>query len=114
MAFADLYHIEERLQQIDSRILRIDFDYKKRRHLVIAWNEAERDEYVAFTVPYGQLDARVVEELNRIRPERYNAFDELRAWEAKKEREEEMKIEDMARNMGDMLYRPLLRDATGA
>lgn len=114
MAFADIYNIEDRLKRIDSRIIRIDFDHKKMRHSIIAWDEQDHDEYIAFTVPLGQLDARVEQELLRIRPGQYNAFDELREWEAKKERERESKIEDMARDMADTLYKPLLRDALGA
>lgn len=114
MAFADLYNIEDRLKQIDDRILRIDFDFNKLRHNVIAWDPKDEDEYVAFTVPLGELDARVEKDMYKIRNEQYSAFDELRAWEAKKERDEERRIEDMAHGMADLLYKPLLRDALGA
>lgn len=114
MAFADLYNMEERLKQIDDRVMRIDFDMNKLRHNIIAWDPKEEDEYIAFTVPLGELDARVEYEFYRIRNERYNAFDELRKWEAMKEREENRKIEDMAHGMADVLYKPLLRDALGA
>lgn len=114
MAFADVYNIEDRLKQIDSRVLRIDFDRYRKRHNIIAWDEKAYDEYIAFTVPLGELDARVEVEFYRIRNEQYNVFDELRAWEAKKERDEEIRIEDMSHSMADMLYKPLLRDALGA
>lgn len=114
MAFADIYHIEDRLKRIDNRILRIDFDHNKMRHSIIAYDDREHDEYIAFTVPLGQLDARVERELLRIRPGQYNAFDELREWEAKKEHDEEQRISEMAHSMADVLYKPLLRDAIGA
>lgn len=113
MAFADVYHIEDRLKQVDERIIRIDFDYRKRKHLVIGWDSKEHEEYLAFTVPLGELDCRVEHELYRLRPENYNAFDEIRASEAKKQRDEDQKISDMAHEMGDMLYKPLLKDALG-
>lgn len=103
MAFADIHNIEERLQQIDNRIIRIDFDKNKLRHSVIAWDNRDECEYIAFTVPHGQLDARVELEFYRIKNGSYNAFDEIRAWEAKKERSEERKIEDMALGMAENL-----------
>jgi hypothetical protein len=113
MAFADIYNMQERLNRIDPRIIRIDFDFDKQRHNVIAWDAKEHDEYIAFTVPLGELDARVEKELYRIRPENYNVFDELRAFEAKREQEEDQRISEMAHGMADVLYKPLMRDALG-
>ena len=115
MAVGDIHNIEERLNQIDPRIIRIDFDYHKERYKIIAWDEKEHCEYIAFTVPWGELDARVEREVYRIRPRPgYNPFDELRRMEEQKERDDERKIEDMARDMAETIYKPLLYDAFGA
>lgn len=105
MAFADIHNIEERLQRIDPRILRIDFDNNKLRHNVIAWDTKDESEYIAFTVPHGQLDARVEKEFYRISNSGYNGFNELREWEAKMEREKEKKITDMAIDMYENIDR---------
>lgn len=115
MAFADIYNMEQRLNQIDPRIIRIDFDSKRMRHKVVAWDEKNHEEYIAFTVPFGQLDARVEWDVYKSRPESsYDPFEEIRQSDIKKEREEDKKISDMAYSMADMLYKPLMRDATGA
>jgi len=111
MADYDLYNIEDRLKEIDSRILRIDFNYERERHEIIAWDDTNKVEYIAFTVPWGQLDGRVEEELRRIRPERYNAFEEWRQMEERRERAEEKKIEDLARDFAETFREPLIRDA---
>jgi hypothetical protein len=113
MAFGDVHNIEDRLKQIDDRILRIDFDHKKKRHHIIAWDSRELTEYIAFTVPAGQLNALTVLEFYRIRNGSYSAFDELRSWEAQKERDENRKLEEMAHSMADLLHKPLLQDAFG-
>jgi hypothetical protein len=114
MAFGDVYNIEQRLQQIDERILRIDFDFGKMRHNIIAWDPHDEDEYIAWTVPWGELDARVEKDFIKIRSPRYNAFDEIRESEAKKERDEEKKMHEIAESMADVLYKPLMREVIGA
>jgi hypothetical protein len=111
MAQYDLYNIEQRLQELDPNILRIDFDYDRERHQIIAWDAYNKEEYIAMTVPWNELDARVVLHMQRINPERFNAFAELDKLNAIRERDQERKTEDMAHSMADMLYKPLLKDA---
>lgn len=100
----DIYHIEERLQEVDPNILRIDFDPDTLRHEIVARDKAN-NEYVAMTVPLGKLDARVVERVKEIDPRRgYNPFDDIEKWMNDKERRENRRIEDMARDMADNVY----------
>lgn len=111
MAKYDVHNMEERLKRIDDRILRIDFDNNRKRHNIVAWDSRGEEEYIAFSAAPGELDARVEHEFYRIRNGNYNAFDELRAWEAQKERNDEKRIEENAAGMADVLYKPLLQDA---
>lgn len=111
MAIYDVHNMEERLKQIDSLILRIDWCTNRKRHNIIAWDARNNEEYIAFSAAPGELDARVEREFYRIRNGNYNAFDELREWEAKKELNEEKRIADTAAGMADVLYKPLLQDA---
>lgn len=102
MALYDLYDMERRLQEIDPRIIRIDWDARREQHNIIAVDRAG-DEYTAWTVPWGDLDARQERELYRLNPERYNAFAELREMEAARERRQDAKITDMATDLADNL-----------
>ena len=111
MAIFDLYNIEQRLQEIDPNILRIDFNFDTERHQIIAWDAKNKEEYIAMTVPWKELDARVVVHMQKINPTRFNAFAELDKMMQHREREEEKKLEDMSHSMADMLYKPLLADA---
>jgi len=92
--------MERRLNQVDPRIIRIDFDHRRERHKIIAVDTTGA-EYTAWTVPWGELDARQEREAYRINPERYNAFEELRAAEEARQRREDRKITDMATDMAD-------------
>lgn len=98
MAQYDIHNMEERLQEIDPRIVRIDFNHARERHEIIA-RDNHGAEYIAFTVPWGELDARVERELYRIRPERMNPFEEVRRAEERKQRAEDKKIHDMATDL---------------
>lgn len=111
MAQYDYYNIEQRLREIDENILRIDFDYKRERHKIICWDPYLREEYTAMTVPWNELDNRVVVDMMRMNPAKFNALDELQQMMIKREIEAGKKIEEMAHSMADMLYKPLLRDA---
>lgn len=102
MALYDLYDMERRLHEIDPHIIRIDWDARREQHNIIAVDRTG-DEYTAWTVPWGQLDARQEWELYRLNPDRYNAFDELRKLEAAHERHRNAKITDMATDLADNL-----------
>ncbi|QHT61699.1 hypothetical protein GXP70_18110 [Paenibacillus lycopersici] len=102
MAQYDVHDIERRLREIDPKIIRIDFDHRRALHRIIAVDRLG-DEYTAWTVPLGELDARQEREAYRINPERYNAFDELRAAEAAKQRRQDAKVTDMATDMAENL-----------
>ena len=104
MAFADIYHIESRINQIDPRIIRIDWDEKRALHKIIVWDEHDREEYTAFTVPHGELDARVESDIYRLNPARYNVMEELQKMAEEKQRHNDNKVSDMARDMADNLY----------
>jgi len=110
MAFNDLYNIEDRLKEIDPNILRIDFDYDKQLHEIIAVDKLGA-QYVAMTVKHGELDARVIRRMQQIDPRKFNPFDEVMEWHRKKERSEEKKVEDMARDFAENLRKPLIQDA---
>lgn len=110
MGFNDIYHIEERLKEIDPNILRIDFDYDKQVHEIIAVDKLGA-QYVAMTVKHGELDARVLKRMQEIDPRKFNPFDELEKWQVQKERAEQRKVEDMARDFVDTFHAPLVRDA---
>jgi hypothetical protein len=103
MAQYDLYNIESRLQQYDERVLRIDFDNRNGKHQIICWDPHFYEEYIAMTVPAGQLDARVERRMMEINPKHYNALEDIDQSLAEKERAEDSKIEDMARDMADNL-----------
>lgn len=111
MADYDYYNIEPQLQELDPNILRIDFDYDSEKHRIICWDPYLKEEYIAMTVPWKELDSRVVTHMRRINPTRFNAFDELDQMMIKREIEQEKKVEEMAQSMADMLYKPLLKDA---
>lgn len=111
MAQFDLYNIEQRLQELDPNLLRIDFNFDTERHQIIAWDAKNKEEYIAMTVPWNELDARVVTHMQKINPTRFNAFAELDKLMMQRERAEEKKLEDMSHSMADMLYKPLLADA---
>lgn len=111
MAIFDLYNIEQRLQELDPNILRIDFDFASERHRIIAWDAKNKEEYIAMTVPWNELDARVVVHMQKINPTRFNAFAELDKMMLQREQAEEKKLEEMSHSMADMLYKPLLADA---
>lgn len=104
MAFADIYNIKQRINQIDPRMIRIDWDEKRLLHKIIAWDRFDEEEYVAFTVPHGELDARVERDVYRLNPERYNVMEELRKMAEEKQRREDSKISDMAHDLADNLY----------
>jgi hypothetical protein len=106
----DIYHIEDRLREIDHNILRIDFDYDREMHKVVAVDKMGT-QYTAMMVKHGELDARVVSKFQRIDPRKFNPFDEVDQWLQKKDRDDEKKIEDMSRNMADLLHKPLIQDA---
>lgn len=111
MAIYDYYNIEQQLQEMDPNILRIDFNYSTERHQIICWDGKLKEEYIAMTVPWNELDSRVVTHMRRINPTRFNAFDELDQMMLLREIEQEKKIEEIARGMADVLYKPLLKDA---
>lgn len=110
MAINDLYHIEDRLKEIDPNILRIDFNYDKKLHEIIAVDKLGT-QYVAMTVKHGELDARVLQRIQQIDPRKFNAFDEIGKWLHKKEIDEDKKVSEIARNMADTLRKPLIYDA---
>ncbi|HBS46285.1 MAG TPA: hypothetical protein DEA91_20765 [Paenibacillus sp.] len=111
MADYDYYNIEPQLQELDPNILRIDFDYRTEKHRIMCWDPYLKEEYIAMTVPWKDLDSRVVTHMRRINPTKFNAFDELEQNMILREIEQEKKIEEMAHSMADMLYKPLLKDA---
>ena len=113
MADYDYYNIEQQLQELDPNILRIEFDYSRERHKIICFDPYLKEEYIAMTVPWKELDSRVVTHMRRINPTRFNAFAELDQLMIMREIEQEKKIEEMAASMADMLYKPLLADAFG-
>ena len=109
-AFADIYHIEERLKELDSNILRVDFDWRSMRHHIICTDGHE--EYTAMSVPLGELDSRVVRRMQEIDPRRgYNPFREIDEANALKERRQDAEISDISRGMADVLYKPLMNHA---
>jgi hypothetical protein len=114
MAEYDVYDIERRLKQYDDRILRIDFDHRRGLHRIICWDPIYYEEYTAMTVAAGQLDARVERRMMEINPKHFNAIADIDAARAQKERQDERKIEDMARDFADVFHKPLIRDAMGA
>lgn len=103
MAQYDLYDIERRLQQYDDRILRIDFDNRRGFHQIICFDPVLHEEYIAMSVPAGELDARVERRMQEINPKHYNALEDIDQSLTAKARVEEKKIEDMARDMADNL-----------
>lgn len=111
MADYDYYNIEKQLQELDPKILRIDFDYSRERHLIMCWDPCLKEEYIAMSVPWRELDSRVVTHMRRINPEKFNAFEELDRLTAIREAKQEKKIVEMSHSMADMLYKPLLADA---
>lgn len=112
MAQLDLYNIEERLREWDENILRVDWDARKLRHRIICRDERTGEEYIAMTVPLGQLDARVVNRMMEINPKRgYNPFHEIDRARAAKERRDEIRISEMAHGMADVLHKPLINHA---
>lgn len=114
MARFDVYHMEERLMAIDENIVGIMWNDKKERHEVMAV-DARNELYIAFTVKHGELDGRWEQELRYLNPRRgYSAWKDLEKSWAEKERQDDKKIADMARDFADHLYQPMLRDAYGA
>lgn len=110
MSQYDLYYIEDRLKQWHPAVLRIDFEEQRKIHKVVML-DARGQEYTAMHVPLGELDARVIQRMMEINPERgYKAFDEIERNIQQREREQERKIEDMAYDMAETLRRPLIED----
>lgn len=114
MAEFDPHEIERRLMEYDDRVLRISFDHGRGLHRIICWDNSCQEEYVAMTVPAGQLDARIEREMMKINPNHFNALAYIDDARAAKERREERKVEDMARDFADNFHKPLVRDYTGA
>lgn len=114
MAQYDVYDIERRLQEYDSRVLRIDFNESRGVHYIICWDPIVQEEYSAMTVPAGQLDARVERRMMEINPNHFNAINDIDQHRANKERADERRVEDMARDMADTFYKPLIKDYMGA
>lgn len=111
MAKYDVYDIERRLREFDDKILRIDFDERQGMHRIMCWDPVNKEEYIAMSVPAGELDVRVERRMMEINPAHFNALAEFDRMKAERERAQDQKIEDMAYNMADMLYKPLLQDA---
>lgn len=108
MAQYDVYHIEERMKAWNPLIQRIE--WKDEQHKIIA-KDALGSEYIAMSVPHGQLDARVVYRMMEINPERgYNPFDELDRHFDERERKENRRIEAMAADFADNFRRPLIEN----
>lgn len=106
----DLYNIEGRLKEMDPNILRIDFDYDKELHEIIAVDKLGT-QYVAMTVKHGELDSRVITRMQEIDPRRgFRPFDELMNWMDQKAHNDEKKVEDMARDFAETIHRPLVED----
>lgn len=114
MAEYDVHDIERRLQAYDDRILRIDFNHRRGTHQIICWDPINHEEYISMSVPAGQLDARIEYKMMEINPKHYNAIEEINEWQATRDRHQENKMSDMARDMADTFWQPLLKDATGA
>lgn len=102
MAKYDVYDIERRLSELHSQFVRIDFDYKSERHKVIM-RDKHSLEYIAFTIPWDELDFRTEQDFIKITSTRYNAFDEIRECEKAREKEQDANISDMAHDMADNL-----------
>lgn len=103
MAQYDIHDIERRLQKLDDRILRIDFNERRGVHQIICWDPVLYEEYTAMTVKAGELDARVERRMMEINPQHYNVFEDIDQSLREKEMREEQKISDMARDMADNL-----------
>jgi hypothetical protein len=111
MAIYDVYNIEQRLQEYDDRVLRIDWNDRRKMHHIICWDPILYEEYTAMTVPGGQLDQRVLYRMMEINPKHFNALEDIDKANEQKERNDEKKVEDMAYAIGDMLHKPLVNHA---
>lgn len=110
MAQYDVFHIEERLNEWHPAVLRIDWDDTRKIHKIIM-KDAQNHEYTAMHVPAGHLDARVIYRMMEINPERgYNPFDEIDHNIRQREKGQNDRMEDMARDMANNLYEPIMRD----
>lgn len=114
MAEFDVHDIERRICEYDPRIRRIDFNHKRGMHRIIGYDHTVDEEYIVMTVPAGQLDARVERRIMEINPDHFNALEDIDAARVERERREERKVEDMARDFADVFHKPLVRDYTGA
>ena len=110
LADYDVYHIEERLQELDPNILRVDFDNRRKLHRIICTDG--RAEYTAMTVPLGNLDSRVVTRMMEINPKRgYNPFHEIDKAAELKQKRDESRVSDIAYGMADIFFKPLTQHA---
>lgn len=114
MAEFDPHEIERRLMEYDDRVLRIDFDHRRGLHRIICFDTFLQEEYIAMTVPAGQLDARVEIEMMKINPNHFNALEYIDKARADKERRDDNKVGDMARDFAELFHKPLVKHATGA
>lgn len=102
MALYDVHDIERRLSELHPQFVRIDFDHKSERHRIVMQDKVGA-EYIAFTVPWNELDARTERDFIKVTSSRYNAFDEIRESEKAREKAQDAKISDMAHDMADNL-----------
>jgi hypothetical protein len=107
MAQYDPFKIEERLKEYDPH-LRIEWDAEDQVHEVIYHNPLTTQDDIIMTVQPGQLDVRIYHRVIEIDRKRgYNPFKVVDDWIAKRDHDENKKIEDMARDFTDMLHKPL-------
>lgn len=102
----DPYHIEERLQDYDP-LLYVLYNPHTDEHLIM--DEVTGTAVMKIPqVGFDQLDARVYWEIRRISPERgYSAIEEVEAKEARRQRDKDKRLEDMAYWMAKDLKKPL-------